>query len=114
MGQRVGKVQFVPAMRSFLNMPFDAIMRLWSAFNDIAEGFGLSPQEFRDMCLHAKIQDVLKCSETDTIVMADEIFAVFDSDKVRKVHRSPFAFSMHLTVALSCVLPSSTLHSTLR
>ena len=83
MGQRVGKGAFVPEAANFLNLPFDVVMRMWTAFNDIAEGFGLSLEEFTNICTDARLHDILRCTEKDLTLQCEELFTVFDTDKVK-------------------------------
>lgn len=54
---------------------------LWEAFNDVAEGFGLTIIEFREM-LQCSLKEYLGFSETRMVELADTVFGVFDDDKV--------------------------------
>ena len=47
MGQKVGKCKYVDVAQPFTNLPQTAMTELWEAFNDIAEGFGLTCGEFQ-------------------------------------------------------------------
>ena len=56
-------------------MASDTLEELWLNYNDVAEGFGLTPEEFRKICdcqgLYVTRDEV------------DRLFRVLDSDKVR-------------------------------
>lgn len=54
---------------------------LWEAFNDVAEGFGLTIIEFREM-LQCSLKEYLGFGETRMVELADAVFRVFDDDKV--------------------------------
>lgn len=47
MGQKIGKALFVDDAKVFLNMRAAMLQQLWEAFNDIADGFGLTVAEFQ-------------------------------------------------------------------
>ena len=49
MGQTVGKAPLLPSTLPFLNLPSNIILELFEAFNDIAEGFGLTLDEFQEI-----------------------------------------------------------------
>ena len=54
---------------------------LWEAFNDVAEGFGLTVIEFREM-LQCSIKEYLGFSEIRLVEVADAVFRTFDDDEV--------------------------------
>jgi hypothetical protein len=45
MGQKNGKAAFEEGAVPFVNLSFAALERLWEAFNDVADGFGVSQYE---------------------------------------------------------------------
>jgi len=81
MGQRLGKAAYVEDVKPFLNLPEKQIYLLWEAFNNIAAGFGLSPEEFTDICLAAELQSVLGMTENRVAAAAAAAFTVFDTDE---------------------------------
>jgi Ca2+-binding EF-hand superfamily protein len=81
MGQRLGKAVYVDEVKPFLNLPEKQIYLLWEAFNNIAAGFGLSPEEFTDICLAAELPAVLGLTENRVAAAAAAVFTVFDTDQ---------------------------------
>lgn len=63
-------------------VPQARILDLWEAFNDVAEGFGLTIIEFREM-LQCSIKEYLGFNEQHLVEIADTVFRTFDDDKVR-------------------------------
>lgn len=63
-------------------MPKSCIYELWDAFNDIAEGYGLTFPEFRDI-LKVALLDYLAISEQVLTLDAEKVFRTFDDDQVR-------------------------------
>lgn len=57
------------------------MLDLWEAFNDVAEGFGLTIIEFREM-LQCSLKEYLEFSEKRLVEVADIVFQTFDDDKV--------------------------------
>lgn len=62
-------------------VPRACVFDLWEAFNDVAEGFGLTIIEFREM-LQCSLKEYLGFSETRIVEVADAVFRAFDDDKV--------------------------------
>ena len=81
MGQKVGKCAYEPVIQPFLNLPKAALDELWEAFNDIAEGFGLTCGEFQDIMLC--LQDHLSMKKADLEDLAKDVFVALDTDEVR-------------------------------
>ena len=96
MGQRLGKAVYVDEAKPFLNLPEKQIYLLWEAFNNIAAGFGLSPEEFTDICLAAEFPAVLGLTENRVAAAAAAVFTVFDTDENDLVDALEFlaAFAM--------------------
>ena len=96
MGQRLGKAAYVPEVKPFLNLPEKQIYLLWEAFNNIAAGFGLGPEEFTDICLAAELPNVLGLTENRVAAAAAAVFTVFDTDENDLVDALEFlaAFAM--------------------
>lgn len=76
-------------------VPRACVFDLWEAFNDVAEGFGLTIIEFREM-LQCSLKEYLGFSETRMVELADTVFGVFDDDKVY----SPCSIAEEPTVIL--------------
>jgi hypothetical protein len=57
MGQKIGKAAFEPATKPFINLRKAALFKLWEAFNDVADGFGLTRTEFKEImqCLELEL-----------------------------------------------------------
>lgn len=62
-------------------VPRACVLDLWEAFNDVAEGFGLTIIEFREM-LQCSLKEYLGFTEKRLVEVADAVFRVFDDDKV--------------------------------
>jgi hypothetical protein len=54
---------------------------LWEAFNDIAEGFGLTIEEFQEI-IKSALMEYLNITEKVLNVDTDAVFRVFDNDEV--------------------------------
>jgi hypothetical protein len=54
MGQLIGRAILANASSPFANLSRRAIANLWQAFNDIADGFGISKDEFEEICCELK------------------------------------------------------------
>ncbi|CAM9100029.1 unnamed protein product [Discosporangium mesarthrocarpum] len=91
MGQTIGKAPLaVPEVAHFANLPKSCIHDLWEAFNDVAEGFGLTQIEFREI-LQCSLRDYLGFSEKRLAELAQVVFDTFDDDR------------NHLIDALECL-----------
>ena len=62
-------------------VPRSCVYDLWDAFNDIAEGFGLSIEEFQDIIKSALLEH-LGVTERVLNVDTDKVFRIFDNDEV--------------------------------
>lgn len=62
-------------------MPRSCIYELWEAFNDIAEGFGLTIQEFQDI-VKSGIMEHLSVTERQLNTDTELVFKAFDDDQV--------------------------------
>ena len=62
-------------------MPKSCIYDLWDAFNDIAEGFGLSIEEFQEIIKSALLEH-LGITERVLNIDTDKVFRIFDNDEV--------------------------------
>ncbi|CAN0063286.1 unnamed protein product [Pylaiella littoralis] len=81
MGQTIGKAPLAtPEVAHFANLPRACVLDLWEAFNDVAEGFGLTIIEFREM-LQCSLKEYLGFTESRLAEVAETVFRVFDDDK---------------------------------
>lgn len=62
-------------------MPKSKVYELWNSFNDIAEGFGLSIEEFSDIIREVLISYLNLTSDAINHDIFD-LFKVFDDDEV--------------------------------
>ncbi len=65
-------------------MPKDSIYALWEAFNEVAEGFGLSPDTFRAICVRADLAQTLNVTKEQLEHFASAIYRALDTDMVRE------------------------------
>jgi len=64
-----------------LLVPRSCVFELWNAFNDIAEGFGLTIDEFQDIIKHA-LKDNLGITDQILNASSEKAFRLFDDDEV--------------------------------
>jgi hypothetical protein len=102
MGQTIGRATLVSEAKKFTNceyalcfararalvltaramlVPKDAVDQLWESFNDVAEGFGLSIEEFLEITRTA-LKDYMELSDKKIDQLSAKVFGVFDDDKV--------------------------------
>ena len=55
---------------------------LWEAFNDIAEGFGLTIEEFQEI-IKSALLEYLSVTERALNMDTEKVFRLFDDDEVR-------------------------------
>lgn len=55
---------------------------MWEAFNDIAEGFGLTIEEFQEI-IKSALMEHLSVTEKLLNVDTDIVFRTFDDDEVK-------------------------------
>jgi Ca2+-binding EF-hand superfamily protein len=89
MGQQIGKATLIPVAAPFSNLSRRAIANLWQAFNDIADGFGLSKDEFEEICCDLK--DEWNVSRLAVSGKASAFFYVMDTDKNGLIDALEFA-----------------------
>ena len=68
---------------------------LWEAFNDIAEGFGLTIEEFQEI-LKSALMEYLSLTEKLLNIDADQVFRTFDDDENNLVDSLEFLSSFAL------------------
>mmetsp|Transcript_35886 Transcript_35886/g.43216 ORF Transcript_35886/g.43216 Transcript_35886/m.43216 type:complete len:2035 (-) Transcript_35886:445-6549(-) len=79
MGQRHGKTLFHEDAIAFINLPFMAIEEMWSAFNDIADGWGLNLQDFKAIC--AVLVTMLGYGRSTMDILSAKLFKLYDTDE---------------------------------
>ena len=79
MGQTIGRAPLLPGPKHFTNLPKSNIYELWEAFNDIAEGFGLTVDEFLEI-LRVCLKDYLEYSEKKLDQIGKAVFTTLDDD----------------------------------
>ena len=50
MGQVLGRATYSEDALPFVNLQKNAVYDLWESFNDVAEGFGVNLEEFKEIC----------------------------------------------------------------
>lgn len=63
-------------------MPRSCVYDLWEAFNDIAEGFGLTIEEFQEI-LKSALMEYLGVTERVLNTDTEKVFRIFDDDEVQ-------------------------------
>lgn len=89
MGQQIGRATFIPVAGPFSNLSRRAIANLWQAFNDIADGFGVSKDEFTEICCNLK--DEWNVSRLAVTGKAAAFFQVLDTDRNGLIDALEFA-----------------------
>lgn len=95
MGQTLGRAPLPQGCKRFLNLPRSCIYDLWEAFNDIAEGFGLTIEEFQEI-IKCALLEYLGVTERVLNNDTEKIFRIFDDDENNLVDSLEFlsAFAM--------------------
>ncbi len=65
-----------------ITVPRSCVYDLWEAFNDIAEGFGLTIEEFQEI-IKSALMEHLSVTERQLNFDTDAVFRLFDDDEVR-------------------------------
>jgi Ca2+-binding EF-hand superfamily protein len=78
MGQKLGKGSYAEAAVPFVNLSSRGLETLWTAFNDIADGFGLNVHEVQAILeqLHAELGE----PKAKLASLAAALFTVLDTD----------------------------------
>ena len=63
-------------------VPRSCVYDLWEAFNDIAEGFGLTVEEFQEI-IKSALLEFLRVTERQLNSDSDAVFRLLDDDSVR-------------------------------
>ena len=79
MGQKAGKAAYKPEAQLFLNLSLSALEALWEAFNDVADGFGITLVEMQQICGELAAELRLNRAKLDERVQ--QLFVLFDDDE---------------------------------
>ena len=102
MGQTVGRAPLLPESLPFLNLPRSTILELWEAYNDIAEGFGLTQDEFAEI-VRVTLKEYLGYSDKKINSLAEAVFNVYDDDENGLIDALEFLSSFALVSGMSYV-----------
>ncbi len=80
MGQTLGRAPLPSGCKRFMNLPRSCMYDLWESFNDIAEGFGLTIDEFQEI-LKSALMEHLSVTEKILNIDVDVVFRLFDDDE---------------------------------
>ena len=75
----MGRAPILPGPRNFSNLPQKIIYELWSSFNDMAEGFGLTQDEFLEI-IRVCLKDYLEYSAKKLDQVGKAVFTTLDDD----------------------------------
>ncbi|GMH99995.1 hypothetical protein TrVE_jg4710 [Triparma verrucosa] len=100
MGQVIGRAPVLPEGLPFLNLPRNTILELWEAFNDCAEGFGLTLDEFQEI-IRVTLKEYLGYSDKKMNSLAENIFHIFDDDENGLIDALEFLSSFSLISGMS-------------
>eukprot|EP01035_Chromulina_nebulosa_P055602 gene55602-76191_t len=79
MGQKLGRVELLPTVEPFTNLPRRAILNIWQVFNNVSDGFGVGIDEIREIC--SDLKDELNISRLSMDEKSSSLFNIFDTDK---------------------------------
>ncbi|DBA05060.1 TPA: hypothetical protein N0F65_000748 [Lagenidium giganteum] len=80
MGQLHGKAVYIKAATPFVNASEKDVNKLWEAFNDVAEGFGLTQDEMAEIC--RALQPTLEIhAKADMDALTAVLFNALDTDE---------------------------------
>ena len=99
MGQKCGKAQFHADAVPFLNLPSTAIEKLWTSFELNADGWGLSPVQFAQVCSVLAAELNVGAEEMDAKSKA--LFALLDTDMNDAIDSLEFLATMALVSGMS-------------
>ena len=79
MGQTFGKACIHPAAKPFVNLPKSCVNTLRSCVYEVAEGFGLTNDELKQIVQISLHEYLRLCSHSSIDEASDELFALFSS-----------------------------------
>eukprot|EP01035_Chromulina_nebulosa_P034703 gene34703-46586_t len=100
MGQTIGRAPLPIGGRKFMNLPRSCIYDLWEAFNDIAEGFGLTVEEFQEI-IKSALLEFLRVTERQLNSDSDAVFRLLDDDSNNLVDSLEFISTFALISAMT-------------
>ena len=98
-GQMVGKAEWDPRARIFMNLPPGAINALWESFNDVADGFGISLCEMQLIC--QELTTELEISRSALNKHVQTLFNQIDSDENALVDGIEFLSTLAMASGMS-------------
>ena len=98
-GQMVGKADYDPTTRVFVNLSSGAMEALWESFNDVADGFGISLSEMQLICQELTSELEIGRPLLDKQVLA--FFAKMDSDENALVDAIEFLATLAMASGMS-------------
>ena len=78
MGQTFGKARIRPAAKPFVNLPISCVNTLRSCVYEVAEGFGLTNDELKQI-VQISLNEYSRLSGSSIDEASDELFALFSS-----------------------------------
>lgn len=66
--------------KNIVSLP--SVEAIWEAFNDLADGFGVSLYEFKEIC--AELADELGMNRAKIDEKSNSLFGILDDDKVKR------------------------------
>lgn len=100
MGQVFGRAPIQAEALPFINLPRRNIHDLWEAFNDIAEGFGLTLSEFQEI-LRVSVKEYKEFSDKRMDAATEALFHVYDDDRNSLVDSLEFLSATAIVSAMS-------------
>jgi hypothetical protein len=81
MGQTIGRATVPDICKRLVNLPAALVKDIWEAFNDIAEGFGLSIEEVKEI-MKLSLLNHFMLTERVINKEAEACFRILDDDEV--------------------------------
>eukprot|EP00940_MAST-03C_sp_MAST-3C-sp2_P003191 g3191.t1 len=91
---QLGKRNIVPNARPFINLRKKSVELLWESFNDIADGFGLTRNEFVEIC--QILEKALRRKRSEMKDLSNLLFDELDTDKNELVDALEFLSTVAL------------------
>jgi len=100
MGQTIGRAPVPKKCTRFVNLPKRCVYETWNAYNDIAEGFGLSIEEFGEI-LKCGTLEYLNVTERTLAPEVDNIFRLLDDDENKLVDSLEFLSALAIVSGMT-------------
>lgn len=98
MGQKIGRALFVENAYRFLNLRKHCIELLWESFNDVADGFGLSRDEFVEIV--TVLENEMLIGRAELVDISNQLFDTLDTDENELVDALEFLTTMAMVSGL--------------